>query len=1010
MDALCDAHARTDGTELEIRFGTRGPPLDKQAFDRIVSRVKAAGGASAPAQYLLRIQSEYVDSKTGDTRLSNVRVTIAGLLAIQEYCRSDKLPLVGDRPSHSVMFELKGRMPSSAGSVLDLDEWGARVSLQREETLPWSDGRVKQAITDWGRSKKVYRLIKRYSFALEPSARLDMSVVRSSARTHKGSLVATYTFAEASITARPEAYEAEVEIGASTDAVVCAAALRRSTKTILAAIQDSNYPIPRSEQAAVAQDYGNLVGARSLQPRSFIGPSSVSLERANVLESADAATSVLAGYAVTDKADGARKLLLVAKNGKLYMIDTNMGVQFTGLATSTAWAGTLLDGEHITEDKFGAFYGGYGCFDAYFVKGVDVRGEPLVTEDKKGGRLQRATQAISGMAAKPVVAGAEPLKLFRKAFYTGENVFESCGTILQREAGGLFPYATDGLMLTPMALPVGADRPGQPSPNVKKTWTKSFKWKPASHNTVDFMVTAKKAPGGGDLVSSLFVDGAALDSDDAITQYKTYILRVGYSEARHGHANPCQTIVDGPPRKREAASAYKPVPFYPSDPPDPKASVCKIALDGILGAPLTEDGASAIDDNSIVEFRYDGEREEGWRWVPIRVRHDKTAELRAGGKNFGNAYHVANSVWSTIHYPVTREMLMTGRDIPSVTDSVYYKGGQTTCGSRAMRDFHNICVKRRLLGAVVARGGSVLDLGVGKAGDLHKWIALKAGLVVGVDSCLDCIVNPFDGACARYLNATTAYKTVPPMFFLYGEAERALRGGDALLTPLGKRTMRALLGEGPDDPKVIGAGVAREYGAARDGFSVVSAQFALHYFFKDAQTFDGLIANVVDLCAPGGYFVGSCFDGRRVFAALEGKDKLVVRDGVSSCSIVREYERTVFSDDETCLGYAIDVRQDSIGSLQREYLVSFQYLESRLLDKGFEVLSAADAARKGLAGSITPFADLFAQEYARSVARDGKKTDLGQAMSMTEGQKTISFLNSCFVFRRKGTAVSVAPT
>ena len=44
-------------------------------------------------------------------------------------------------------------------------------------------------------------------------------------------------------------------------------------------------------------------------------------------------------------------------------------------------------------------------------------------------------------------------------------------------------------------------------------------------------------------------------------------------------------------------------------------------------------------------------------------------------ENFGNAYHVANSNWHTIHNPISIEMLTTGEDIPDELgdDDVYYK-------------------------------------------------------------------------------------------------------------------------------------------------------------------------------------------------------------------------------------------------------------------------------------------------------------------------------------------------
>ena len=59
----------------------------------------------------------------------------------------------------------------------------------------------------------------------------------------------------------------------------------------------------------------------------------------------------------------------------------------------------------------------------------------------------------------------------------------------------------------------------------------------------------------------------------------------------------------------------------------------------------------------IVEFRYDRTRDDFWRWIPIRVRYDKTAEYRQGIKNYGNAFHVAQSIWQSIHDPITSEML-----------------------------------------------------------------------------------------------------------------------------------------------------------------------------------------------------------------------------------------------------------------------------------------------------------------------------------------------------------------
>ena len=69
-------------------------------------------------------------------------------------------------------------------------------------------------------------------------------------------------------------------------------------------------------------------------------------------------------------------------------------------------------------------------------------------------------------------------------------------------------------------------------------------------------------------------------------------------------------------------------------------------------------------------------------------------------KNFGNAYHVANSNWHSIHNPITETIITSGENIPYQLgdDDIYYnkiidKGSET----RALRDFHNLFVKNILI-------------------------------------------------------------------------------------------------------------------------------------------------------------------------------------------------------------------------------------------------------------------------------------------------------------------------
>ena len=113
----------------------------------------------------------------------------------------------------------------------------------------------------------------------------------------------------------------------------------------------------------------------------------------------------------------------------------------------------------------------------------------------------------------------------------------------------------------------------------------------------------------------------------------------------------------------------------------------------------------------IVEFRYDNTKKIGWKWIPIRVRHDKTTDYRSGGRNYGNAYHVAQSVWKSIHNPITEEIITSGENIPEELgdDDVYYNKSNRSL-TRGLRDFHNLYVKKELILNMSCKGGALIDL------------------------------------------------------------------------------------------------------------------------------------------------------------------------------------------------------------------------------------------------------------------------------------------------------------
>jgi len=1031
------------GDELEVRFGTNfRNPITRIDFDNVISKLKSLDfhGVIPDGSYHLNIQSEFVEAQSGKTRTSNMRTTIDGLHNIQEYCRKNTFNL--DNPPKYVSFLQKVQkfVHSEPLRPIDFHDFQFRVNFKEEKQLNSKYGIVQGTLQRWKESKKVFRMIKRFTFegkGADTPFKIDCSIVRSS-KDVRGRLIPEYRIENSGVFKNPESYEIEIELdknaisrmypdGSAKNVEAVLKALRSAIKTVMSGLQGTNFPVSYSEQNSVLNNYLNILHRgkkpdRRARTKDFVGPSSISLEQPNIapLEEGSRVANIRSSYTVTDKADGIRKLLMIGKDGKVYLIDVNMKVQFTGnIAGNRDLFETIIDGEHVLHDKHGKFINRYLSFDIYYKHKEDLRSFPFCRgegeEESERYRLNELTSLLTKVQFLPLIGKVTPLKVEIKTFYIskGDEIFDNCAGILQKKRDGLFPYEIDGLIFTPVDKSVGSDKTNETVPPVKKTWLWSLKWKPPEFNTVDFLVTTKKTESGEEFIGNIFQDGKDMAESAQLTQYQTLILRVGFDERRHGYLNPCEDIVQDSlpsPNTSESRDRYQPVPFYPTDPtPNYPAYIANVVLEtSSYGGKylLIEGGDETFEDGTIVEFRYDEKERKFWQWKPIRVRKRKTAEYRAGGRNYGNAYHVAQSVWRSIHNPVTEEMITTGKNIPDVlaNDDVYYNRATSTSVTKALRNFHNLFVKRVLILGVSKKGGTLIDLTVGKGGDFPKWLAARLSFVFGMDISADNIENRLDGACARFLNYKKKFRSVPYSLFVVGNSGLNVRSGEACFTEKGKQITRAVFGEGPKDEDKLGKGVYRHYGKGKDGFQVVSVQFAIHYFFQDKQVLSGFLRNVSETCQVGGYFIGTSYDGRRVFRELEdkkvGESVSIEKDGAKIWEIRKQYNSDVFENNVSCLGYQIDVYQETINKVFPEYLVNYEYLIRVIENYGFVLVTRPEARKLGLPSSIGDFQDLFSLMKSEIKAGKIKPSDIGQSLKMTPEEKKISFLNKYFVFKK----------
>ena len=1029
--------------ELEVKFGTRGvKPLTKIDYDNVIKKIKSLGFTSVNEQgnYMLRIQNDFLDQNSGRTKLSNIRAEIVGIEAIQEYCNSNDINIVGNNFYKCISY-MKKTFIEGVRDV-EFDDFNFRVSCKLEENFDGTHPIVKNLQNTWNKTKKIFRYINRVTFEHDDYPILvDLSIVKSSPKEGR-ELKKTYGLEEAGVFTNPQIFEIELEVnnrkvGPGTkfdtyESIVYA--IRKVTKFILMGLQGTNYPVSIPEQRTVLRDYLKLLHQddaefnidRRVFPSDFIGPSSFTLQMENIIPINENINvpNIRKDYVVTDKADGERHLMYISENGKIYLINTSMNILFTGALTKTAALyNSLLDGELILHNKEGTFINLYAAFDVYYLGKKDIRSLPFmeIPNSKDASyRYKVLKNILNSLSAVNIVEGElSPMGIQAKTFYPTKMssdyaIFNACKNILTNVDNGLFPYNTDGLIFTPAYFGVGGDAIGKTGKLTKVTWEYSFKWKPPDFNTIDFLITTKKNPNGSDIVTPIFEDGINNLTMNDLTQYKSLILRCGFDESKHGYINPCQDVLDDKlpeyrdkDKDRDNNDKYIPVRFYPSPPySDPNAGLCNIMLkkdDTGVYQMFTEEN-EVFEDNTIVEFKYDFSRNGEWRWVPLRVRYDKTYELRQNMKNYGNAYHVADSNWKSINNPITQDMISSGANIPSTIitdDDVYYNRLSSSTNTKALRDFHNLFVKRLLIKSVSHRGDTLIDYACGKGGDFSKWITAQISFVFGIDVSKDNLENRIDGACARFLSNKKKFKYVPYALFVNGNSGLNIRNGSAMLSDKAVQITRAVFGEGSKNDDHLGKAVARQYGKGMEGFNVSSCQFAIHYFFKDKPTFQNFIRNVAECTKLNGYFIGTGYDGKLVFDMLRNTDSVEIKkDQVKIWEIRKEYKRKSFPDDVNSLGYKIEVFQESINQMIAEYLVNYDYLNRVMEDYGFKLITRKEAQNMGLPEGSGLFREMFQSMLDEIKKNKGKRNEYGAAENLSSDEKKISFLNRYFVYQK----------
>jgi len=226
-----------------------------------------------------------------------------------------------------------------------------------------------------------------------------------------------------------------------------------------------------------------------------------------------------------------------------------------------------------------------------------------------------------------------------------------------------------------------------------------------------------------------------------------------------------------------------------------------------------------------------------------------------------------------------------------------------------MRDFHNwikLVLISNITKLISSKDISLLDIAVGRGGDLAKWNKSNIKYVFGFDKSEKSITNEDaedQGALERLAHFKGAkFKDI---YFLVGNA---LKPSKPLMNSI-------------------------DYFLSKNnlhGFDIVSCQFALHYFFKSEIDLKIVLTMVSRYLNSGGFFIGTTTNGDYIKNFFKDiKEKVY---STNLFRIQRNFNKTIKSPYGNEYTFTIFDTKDranyfnTIG-LSTEYLVNFKTLE-----------------------------------------------------------------------------------
>lgn len=291
--------------------------------------------------------------------------------------------------------------------------------------------------------------------------------------------------------------------------------------------------------------------------------------------------------------------------------------------------------------------------------------------------------------------------------------------------------------------------------------------------------------------------------------------------------------------------------------------------------------------NTVIEYKWDYKLK---KFIPIKTRWDKTINPFKQG----NFCSVACSIWNNITNPIEIDILFKLKNLNN-KDDIYFKN---------MRKFHNK-VKEGVYNSYTNNSNSLLELCVGKGGDMHKWVYNKIKYVCGYDASeknlSECIER------FKKLNGNTTTK------------------GDFYKLNLHDSNCHQI--------------IKKHYNYQM--YNNISCNFAIHYFFQSHEIFDNLISILDNNLDEDGHFMVTYMDAKYVNKLFDSKTKSNFIYEEHDGNIVYFMKKSKSNSKNSHFGNKLQIFLDGNNILNEtsdEFFVDSEFFINYMKEKGYKCI------------------------------------------------------------------------